>query len=361
MSGAGGWSMTIAEIAKLAGVSIGTVDRVLHNRGRVAPKTVETIMAIIDEYGYQPNAFARNLKLSKTYTVGVLLPQLHSGYGYWRLIYNGILKATKELAQLAVSIELVEYDRLNPQTFLAAVDTVVERKVDAILLAPLLPDETRLMMERHPEISYAFIDSPLPCRNRVITVAQNPFRGGFLAGRLMSLQLGDRAGTLVVINTHKAAFNASERARGFMDYYADKPEFTVLEITSSASGSAEEALERIYVEYPDVRGVFVVNNAVARFANHIVLLGRRNHTVIIGYDLVEQNRNAMLEGKVDCLISQRPEYQGYTALYQLYRKGILSQKPDEDILIPIDIILPENIMDDNSYSLQWNGKSEAKE
>ena len=307
MSGAGCWSMTIAEIAKLAGVSIGTVDRVLHNRGRVAPKTVETIMAIIDEYGYQPNAFARNLKLSKTYTVGVLLPQLHSEYGYWRLIYNGILKATKELAQLAVSIELVEYDRLNPQTFLAAVDTVVERKVDAILLAPLLPDETRLMMERHPEISYAFIDSPLPCRNRVITVAQNPFRGGFLAGRLMSLQLGDRAGTLVVINTHKAAFNASERARGFMDYYADKPEFTVLEITSSASGSAEEALERIYVEYPDVRGVFVVNNAVARFANHIVLLGRRNHTVIIGYDLVEQNRNAMLEGKVDCLISQRPE------------------------------------------------------
>ena len=69
----------------------------------------------------------------------------------------------------------------------------------------------------------------------------------------------------------------------------------------------------------------------------------------------------MLEGKIDCLISQRPEYQGYTALYQLYRKGILSQKPDEDILIPIDIILPENIRDDNSYGLQWNGKSEAKE
>ena len=65
----------------------------------------------------------------------------------------------------------------------------------------------------------------------------------------MNLQLGDRAGTLVVINTHKAAFNASERARGFMDYDADKPEFTVLEITSSASGSAEEALERIYVEW----------------------------------------------------------------------------------------------------------------
>ncbi len=353
--------MTIAEIAKLAGVSIGTVDRVLHNRGRVAPKTVETIMAIIDEYGYQPNAFARNLKLSRTFTVGVILPLLHSEYGYWRLIYNGVLKATKELAQLAVSIELVEYDRLKPETFLAAVDTVVANKVDAILLAPLLPDETRLMMERYPQISYAFIDSPLPCKNRVITVAQNPFRGGFLAGRLMSLQLGERAGTLVVINTHKAAFNASERARGFIDYYADKPDFTVLEITSSEPGAAEAALEQMYLDHSDVRGIFVVNNAVARFANHISLLGRRNHTVVIGYDLVEQNRVAMLDGKIDCLISQRPEYQGYTALYQLYRKGILAQQPDEDILIPIDIILIENIRDDNSYGLQWNGKSAAKE
>ena len=88
MSGAGCWSMTIAEIAKLAGVSIGTVDRVLHNRGRVAPKTVETIMAIIDEYGYQPNAFARNLKLSKTYTVGVL-PPAALRVRVLALIYNG--------------------------------------------------------------------------------------------------------------------------------------------------------------------------------------------------------------------------------------------------------------------------------
>ncbi|MCK9547209.1 MAG: LacI family DNA-binding transcriptional regulator [Sphaerochaeta sp.] len=348
--------MTIAEIAKLAGVSIGTVDRVLHNRGRVAPKTVETIMAIIDEYGYQPNAFARNLRLSKTYTIGVILPHLHSEYGYWRLIYNGVLKAVKELAQLAVSIELVEYDRLDPKTFLAAVTKVLDNKVDAILLAPLLPDETRLMMERHPQISYAFIDSPLPCRNQVITVAQNPFRGGFLAGKLMNLHLGSRAGTLVVINTHTAAFNAAERARGFIEYYADKPNYTVLQLDIEASRTAEEALEQAYHDHSDLSGIFVVNNAVARFAAHIALLGRRNHTIVIGYDLVEQNRAAMLEGKVDCLISQRPEFQGYTATYQLYRKGILNQKPDEDILIPIDIILAENIRDDNSYGLEWNGR-----
>ena len=88
--------MTIAEIAKLANVSIGTVDRVLHKRGRVAPETIQKVMALVDDYGYQPDTFARNLKLSKEFRIGVLLPLLHSEYGYWNLIYDGILKAAKE-------------------------------------------------------------------------------------------------------------------------------------------------------------------------------------------------------------------------------------------------------------------------
>ncbi|MPM12713.1 Catabolite control protein A [bioreactor metagenome] len=73
--------MTISEIAKLAHVSIGTVDRVLHKRGRVAPETIKKIMSIVEDYGYQPNTYARNLKLSKDFTIGVLLPLLHSEFG----------------------------------------------------------------------------------------------------------------------------------------------------------------------------------------------------------------------------------------------------------------------------------------
>ncbi|MEA5032850.1 MAG: LacI family DNA-binding transcriptional regulator, partial [Sphaerochaeta sp.] len=119
--------MTIAEIAKLADVSIGTVDRVLHARGRVAPKTIEKVMQIVKDHNYQPNAFARNLKLSKKYTIGVIIPSLHSEFGYWRLMYAGVLKAVKELSQLAVSIELMEYDRRNPKSFVMAGDILFQK------------------------------------------------------------------------------------------------------------------------------------------------------------------------------------------------------------------------------------------
>ena len=59
--------MTVTEIAKRAGVSIGTVDRVLHNRGRVSSETRDRIQAIIDETGYQPNPLARHLKINRKY------------------------------------------------------------------------------------------------------------------------------------------------------------------------------------------------------------------------------------------------------------------------------------------------------
>jgi LacI family transcriptional regulator len=71
-------------------------------------------MSIVQDYGYQPNTYARNLKLSKDFTIGVLLPLLHSEFGYWSLIYEGILKAAKELHTLAVRIDMMEFDRMVP-------------------------------------------------------------------------------------------------------------------------------------------------------------------------------------------------------------------------------------------------------
>lgn len=340
--------MTIAEIAKLANVSIGTVDRVLHKRGRVAPDTIKKVMTIVNDFGYQPNTFARNLKLNKEFCIGVLLPLLHSEYGYWNLIYDGILKAAKELSPLAVSISVAEFDRESPGSFLDNAEKLMADNPDAILIAPVLPAASRVFLAKHPKLNYAFIDSPLPDTHPISTIVQDPFRGGYMAGRMMHL-LSPEGGTFITIQTHKAAFNSLERARGFNSYFANKPTYTMAELEMQLTDCGEESLEKAYRDYTDLRGIFVVNDAVHRIANFISLLGKKNRTKIIGYDLISQNRKAMLHNKIDCLISQRPNFQGYTAIYQLYRKGMLNQIPERNICVPIDIILPENLIDNDSY------------
>ncbi len=340
--------MTISEIAKLAQVSIGTVDRVLHKRGRVAPQTIKKVMEIVEEHGYQPNTYARNLKLSKQYSIGVLLPLLHSEYGYWNLIYEGIVKAAKELSPLAVKIDMLEFDRSAQGSLLERGSLLLKKNVDALLLAPVVPDEAQQLLASYPHLDYAFIDSPLPNACAVSSVVQNPFQGGYLAGRMMHL-LSPQGGTLLAIQTHRNAYNSLERVRGFFEYFSGKEQYHPFELEIKLNGNPERQLQDFYREHSDVCGIFVVNDAIHRIAQMIALLGRKSQTTMIGYDLIDQNRKAMLNGNVDCLISQRPEYQGYTAIYQLYRKGLLNQIPEASICVPIDIILPENLMDVKAY------------
>lgn len=334
--------MIISEIAELAGVSIGTVDRVLHNRGRVSQETKAKVLEIIRTHDYRPNTFARNLKLNKDFRIGVLLPLLHSEYGYWNLIYQGIVRAAKELSDLAVTIDVYEFDRLQEGSCFESGKKMLEKHVDAVVLAPVRPIEARQVLSLQENLNYTFIDSALPDTNPVTTVAQDPYKAGYLAGRIMKL-LSLHQGQYIVIQTHKKAFNSAERARGFIEYCDMQEGMSTREVELDFNQKWEILLESLYDTTETISGMFVVNDSVHRIANHISLIGRKPQTTIIGFDLITQNRQAILEGKVDCLISQRPEFQGYTAVYQLYRKGVLGQTSDASTEIPIDIILPENL------------------
>ena len=80
-------SITITQIAKLAGVSRGTVDRVIHQRGRVAPEVEKRIRDIMDENDYHPNMLGRALAVSKTpLTIGMIM--IEKGNPFFQLIHR---------------------------------------------------------------------------------------------------------------------------------------------------------------------------------------------------------------------------------------------------------------------------------
>ena len=66
--------ITIKDVAAQAKVSIGTIDRVLHNRGQVKRGTRIQVMTIIKELGYKPNLIAKSLSLKKSFLIAVLIP-----------------------------------------------------------------------------------------------------------------------------------------------------------------------------------------------------------------------------------------------------------------------------------------------
>jgi LacI family transcriptional regulator len=103
----------VKEIARLAKVSIATVDRVIHNREGVSEKTKNKIQGIIQKLNYQPNVLARRLALASRGTIrlAVLLPNISSETEFWQAPLDGVDKAESEIKQYGIEIERYFFDQ----------------------------------------------------------------------------------------------------------------------------------------------------------------------------------------------------------------------------------------------------------
>ena len=100
----------IKDIARLAGVSIGTVDRVIHDRGEVAEKTRLKVQRILKETHYSPNVMAQVLKSKKRVHLVSLLPEPNEDNSFWKKHPIGMLKAIEELDPFPVTLSQVTFD-----------------------------------------------------------------------------------------------------------------------------------------------------------------------------------------------------------------------------------------------------------
>jgi LacI family transcriptional regulator len=337
---------TIKEIARRANVSIGTVDRVIHERGRVSAKTQEKILKIIDELDYKPNVFARHLKLSKTFCFGVLMPYPAQDSSYWELPGRGIIKAKNELTTLQVSVIFYHYDKYSTISFDEVNHDIHEGKLDGLLVAPVLSDIFRAFIEKIPfNLPYVFFDSFIPQTKCISYIGQDSFQSGVLAGKLIDLLLRAQ-GTVAIIKFIPEDYVIEERTDGFLDYIDKNTgiKTTLYNVDEKQGPEHFEVISRqMLSEHPDLAGIFVTYAATHRFARFI----RDNHPDrdirIIGYDPVDENIRCLQQGHIDFLITQMPERQGYEGIFTLYRHTVLKEKVEPDTLMPMHIVTKENV------------------
>ncbi len=340
--------MTVNEIAKLADVSIGTVDRVVHNRGRVSPETREKIQKIITETGYQPNALARHLKLNCKYKIGVLIPEIAAESGYWKQLYDGICRtAANDLSAFSFKAELFPFVRPDRLSFAAQFHAMVTSDCCAYIIAPVMQEQTLfLLYESNTDRPYCFVDSALPGTHPLCTVAQDPFRAGYLAGRMTELT-AVREGTYAVLKSDTEAYNQNERARGFCEWFDSKPGKGKAVLISGSSADKKTIcaeIDALLKSYPVVAGICLVNASTHIAASYLRQLGLKDRISVTGFDLVAENCEMLRSDRIDCLISQEPAEQGRQVMTQLFRKLVLEEDCRESIRIPIDIYFKENLL-----------------
>jgi len=154
------------------------------------------------------------------------------------------------------------------------------------------------------------------------------------------------AGPFAVIRPFTEAFNLNERARGFNAWFSGRSEIRLLDIVCPEidMDRTNAILEKLLNENPGLRGIFAVSSIGHKIVDFIDARDRKKDIAIIGYDLVAENVQYLKDGKIDCLISQRPEEQGRHVLFQLYRKIVLQEEATSMIDMPLDIYFKENLV-----------------
>jgi len=344
----GGKITTIKDIARRAGVSIGTVDRVLHKRGRVSPATEEKVKRIIEERGYRPNMFAKNLKLGRTFTFGVLMPLPSQDSGYWSLPLRGINRAMEDLAGHKIELKYFFYDKYSQGTFPVVAEEVLNSSLDGLLIAPVLSRVfDKFVQEIPPSIPYIFFDSFIPEANYLAYIGQDSFQSGLLSGKLMNLLIPP-CSSVAVIKVMPEDYHIEERVNGFLVYFRNFPCVPVFVYEMHGNIEKEgcdRLIRKILAEHPDLKGIFVTNASTHKIAEAVrgLNLDPGQRIRIVGYDVIENNVRLLKEGVIDFLISQQSERQGYEGIINLYRHVVLQEPVEKKIIMQLDIVTRENI------------------
>ncbi len=135
--------MTIKDIAKLAGVSISTVSRVMNNSAKVKQEVRERIERIIEETGYRPNSLARELLKNKTNTIGVILPRIDLE------IFAGAMEGIAEQLNEAGYHILLVNTREKTEEELEYFKVFQEKRVDGVLwFATEITEEHKKVLDK---------------------------------------------------------------------------------------------------------------------------------------------------------------------------------------------------------------------
>lgn len=338
----------VKEIARRAGVSIATVDRVLHNRPGVSPTTKKKIERIIKELDYKPNIIASRLASRKVFHFAVLIPAVSDETNFWQAPLDGIRRAEEMVREFGVRIDTYFFDLNNRKSFEEQSASIIASGADGILLAPSFIEEAKQFTEqcRKSKIPYVLIDSNIPHQEGLCYIGPHLFRSGYLGAQLINFMVKEESGILVMniaqeVDDHNYLLEIEEGFRAYFRYHNLYSNIHRIDVTLTDYLSVEKALNEVFKKSPAPRAVFVTNSRVYVVARYFEKK-KIKRPILIGYDFIKENIEYLKKEFIDMLICHKPEEQGYRGIMTLYQHLVLGETIENIHFMPIDIITKEN-------------------
>lgn len=343
-------SIRIKDIAQLAGVSVGTVDRVLHNRGRVSEEALKKVMSVLEQIDYKPNLIARTLGSNKTYRIAALMPNPDQD-PYWASTKSGMSQAEAEWLRYGVKVESYFFNLYDKNSFKEVAESVSQSNPDGILIAPIFYRETVPFFERFKTngIPYVLFNTNIPQAGALSFIGQDLYQSGRVGAELMHLAQPNEEGILIVLHINEDLDNSvhlAEKEKGFREYFEGKNvngfDIQTLNLQDT-SGSYVDAKVTEAIGNRSVKGIFVSTSKATYLVASLLEKLNRPDIKLVGYDMLQENIRYMKKGIINFIINQNPKRQAFLGINHLVGHLILKKDAPAQDLLPLEIISKENL------------------
>ena len=210
-------AVTIQQIAERAGVSRGTVDRALNNRGRINPEVAEMIKKTAEEMGYVHKTRKRQKNAGGKKKIGIIT-QL-SGAAFMVEVKRGIFTVKKELEELGVEVLIRENNSVKEEDQLRAIEELVKEEIQGLAIMPVDSERVRerlnwLVLEK--KIPVVTFNSDIVGTKRSCFVGMDNTRSGRTAAGLFEMLTRGKGKILIITGYFSSLLNNS-RVDGFLE------------------------------------------------------------------------------------------------------------------------------------------------
>ncbi|WP_325166439.1 LacI family DNA-binding transcriptional regulator [Thermohalobaculum xanthum] len=336
---------TVHDIAREAGVSLATVDRVLNARPGVREKTIAKVHAAVERLGYVRDTYAANLARQRQYRFVFILPEGPSQFA--QTIKSALQEAYASHIADRTLLKVVRVPQQDPHAIVAALQSLNVDRLDGIaLMVPETP-QVRDAVSRLKDAGLAVVTlvSDLPNSRRDYFIGVNSVAAGRTAALLMGRFVRSGGEILVVTNSMRSR-DSLERRLGFDDVMSR--DFSDLVVLPSIEAYDDPArMERVITEVASGRerlvGIYSMGSGNSTLLAALRRSGRLGELIVIAHELTPTTRQALLENEIAAVIAQNVGHLVRSALRVL--RNICDDLPifEAQERVRIEIVLRENL------------------
>ncbi len=334
--------VTIKQIADLCGVSRGTVDRVVNERGNVKPETKELVLNMAKKLGYKPNPAGKALSARKHHpVVGILISS--EGNPFFDEVIRGIDVAAKKYEIYGLKViwrNMRGYDTASQ----CKIMDELKDKVNALIITPINDKAVAAKINEFVDdgIFVVTLNNDVDSSKRHCYVGSDYVNGGETAGALLRMIAPQQSNIGIIMGSSKV-LGHKQRLAGFKYNIHKNTQFKIVDIEENDDDDicSYDKTKQMLESHPEINVLFIVAAGVYGACRAVLALNKQDDLTIIAFDTVPTTVEMMKKNVIRAVIYQHPYRQGQRAMQVVFEylvNGIYPEKSEHIMKNEIKIL-----------------------